>query len=285
MRTIRFVSVCLCFIAAAALASRAGQAQTQPPASDPAPAAFDPSRSDEKAIAVADQVMTTMGQDAWKKTRYIKFTWVWQQGDKSTGITHYWDREAHRSRMEGPSKDGRPVIAVVDLNTKEGSASIDGQPLVGAEADKYIDIAYTRQINDAYWFFMPFELESPGTRLRYEGEIKAGPVTYDKILITFDGGVKQSLGDRFWLYVNRDTHLIERWSYLMPGQGLNTSPIAWQWVDWLDVGGMKLATRRTQPGGESDIILEDPQVFESLPETVFTKAEPYQAPAAMAGTR
>jgi len=285
MRTLRFVSVCLCLFAAAALASGAGQAQTQPPASDQAPAAFDPSRSDEKAIAVADQVMATMGQEAWKKTRFIKFTWVWQQGEKSTGITHYWDRVEHRSRMEGPSKDGRPVIAVVDMKTKQGSASIDGQPLVGAEADKYVDIAYTRQINDAYWFFMPFELESPGVRLRYEGEIKAGPVTYDKIQITFDGGVKQSLGDRFWLYVNRDTQLIERWSYLMPGQGINTSPIAWQWVDWVDVDGLKLATRRTQPGGESDVVMENPQVFESLPETVFTKAEPYEAPAAMAGTQ
>jgi len=284
MRTIRFVSICLCLIAAMVLPLRADQAQTQPPAADPVPAAFDPSRSDEKAIAVADQVMAAMGLDAWKKLRYIKFTWVWQQGDKSNTVTHYWDRVANRSRMEGSSRDGRPVIAVVDLETREGSASLDGQPLVGAEAQKYIDIAYTRQINDAYWFFMPFQLKDPGVRLMYEGEINAGPVTYDKIKVTFDEGVKQTLGERIWLYVNRETQLIERCSY--QGLGINASPVAWEWVDWTDVGGLKLATRRTQPGGESDVVMEAPQVFESLPETVFTAAEPYEAPPAVtAGTR
>ena len=259
-----------------AVTAWARQAQTQPsspaaPAAPAPPPVFDPSKSDEKALAIADQTMSAMGNDAWSKAHYIKFTFVVKKGEtRSIVRTHYWDRFGQRSRMEGPSRDGKPVVAVVDHKTHEGQATVDGQLLFDKDAKKYVDIAYGSLINDSYWLFMSFKLKDPGVRLRYEGDLKTGSITYDKIQLSFDDGIGLTSKDKYWLYVNRANHTIERWSYVLEGQGASAAPTAWDWTDWTDVGGMKLAMRKTQPGGDVEIVLENVQVPESLPESVFT---------------
>lgn len=276
-------------LAAAAAPAPALASQTQPsaapaaepPAGEAGPAAaFDPSRSDEKAIQIADQVIAAMGgARTWESTRFLKFTFLVRQGDKKLSVrTHHWDKAAQRSRMEGPTRDGKPMVAVVDHVSKQGQASVDGQLLFEADAARYVDMAYKNLINDSYWLFMPFKLKDPGVRLRYEGEVKAGPVTYDRIVVTFQDGTGLTSKDRYTLYVNRKDHMIERWSYVLEGQGASASPTAWQWVDWTTVGGLKVSTRRTQDGGEVDIVLEDVQIFDTLPDTVFTSASPVGGP-------
>src|SRR5678810_365745 len=228
-----------------------------------------------------------MGGPAWAKTRYLKFSFVVKRGEaRPVQRTHYWDKATQRSRMEGPSKDGKPVVAVVDHTTKQGQATLDGQLLFDADAKKYTDIAFGTLINDTYWLFTQFKLKDPGVRLRYEGELKAGPITYDKIQLSFDDGIGLTSKDKYWLYVNRSSHVIERWSYVLQGSPANASPTAWDWTDWTDIAGMKLATRKTQPGGEVEIVLENVRVFDTLPDAVFTSTAPVDqatAPQAAAG--
>lgn len=257
--------------------------QTQPaaPSAPAPPAAFDPSKSDDKAIAIADQATAAMGGDAWAKARFIKFTFDVRKGDKHLGIrTHYWDKMNQRSRMEGSTKEGKPIIVVVDLKSMTGQATVDGQPQADADLKKYTQLAQGNLINDTYWLFTQFKLKDPGVRLRYEGELKAGPITYDKIQLSFDDGTGLTSKDKYWLYVDRANHNIERWSYVLQGSPANASPTAWDWTDWTDVAGMKLATRKTQPGGEVEIVLENVQVFDSLPDTVFTSTAPVDQTAA-----
>src|SRR4030095_15123957 len=119
-----------------------------------------------------------------------------------------------------------------------------------------------------------FKLKDPGARLRYEGELKAGPVTYDKILLSFDDGIGLTPKDKYWLYVNRANDTIERWSYVLTNDPPGTTPVAWDWAEWQNVGGMKLALKKTQAGGEVEILLENVQTFDTLPETVFTSTAP-----------
>lgn len=242
-----------------------------------ATAKFDPSRSDEMAITIADKVAKAMGgSETWDKAAFIKFTFVMLQGElRLAERTHYWDKASGRSRMEGPSKDKKNVIAIVDHATKSGQAAIDGQLLLDDDAKKFIELAYSNLVYDSYWAFMQFRLKEPGVRLRYEGEIKAGPVTYDKILVTFDDS-GLTPGDRYWLYINRDTSKVERWSYVLRGQGSSASPTAWQWVDWTEAKGLSYAMRKTQADGEIDIVIENVAIYDSLPETVFTSTAPLQ---------
>ena len=258
------------------------QTQPAPPGASSVPA-FDPSKSDEKAIVIADKVFAAMGGQAWAKTRFLKFSFVVKRGEtRPVQRTHYWDRTAQQSRMEGPSRDGKPVVAVVDHTTKKGQATLDGQLLFDTDAKKYTDIAYSTLINDSYWLFMQFKLKDAGARLRYEGELKAGPVTYDKILLSFDEGIGLTSKDKYWLYVNRATSMIERWSYVLTSDPPGTTPVAWEWTDLQEVGGMKLAMKKTQAGGEVEILLENVQVFDTLPETVFTSTAAVNLSAAPA---
>jgi len=267
----------------AAPAETAPAAPATPPAAPVTPAAFDASKSDEKAIAIVDQVVAAMGGEAaWKNLRYVKLTFAVKQGEKRLAQrTHYWDKHLQRSRMEGPTKDGKPLVAVVDHSTRQGQASIDGQLLFEADAKKYVEMAYGNLINDTYWLFMPFKMKDPGVRLRYEGGVPENKPVYDKVLMTFDEGIGLTSKDRYWIYVNRTDHMIERWSYVLQGQGAAASPTAWQWVDWTKLDGLKVSTRRTQDGGEVEIVLENVQAFDSLPDAVFTSVVPVEgAPAA-----
>ncbi|MGH9869738.1 MAG: hypothetical protein ACREAA_16440 [Candidatus Polarisedimenticolia bacterium] len=253
-------------------------AAAPPPPAAPAPTAFDPSKSDEKAIAVVDQVVAAMGGwPTWNNMRYVKLTFVVQQGDKRLASrVHYWDKHGRRSRMEGETREKKPIIAAVDHATKEGQVSVDGQLLFAEDAKKYLTMANDTLINDTYWLFMPFKLKDPGVRLRYEGGVPEGKPVYDKVMVSFDEGIGLTSKDRYWLYVNKQTHLIERWSYVLQGQGQSASPTAWQWEDWTTVGGLKVSTRRTQDGGEVEIKLENVQVFDTLPDTVFTSVGPVE---------
>jgi len=269
-------------------AAPAPAAPSTPPASA-APTAFDPSKSDEKAIAIADQVIAAMGgKAAWDSLHYVKLTFLVRQGDKRLGVrTHYWDKQGSRSRMEGETREKKPVVAIVDHTSRQGQASVDGQLLFADDAKKYVDLAYGNLINDTYWLFMPFKMKDPGVRLRYEGAVPDNKPMYDKIMLSFEDGIGLTSKDRYWLYVSRSTHMIERWSYVLQGQGQAASPTAWQWEDWTTVGGLKVSTKRTQDGGEVEIVLEGVQAFDSLPEAVFTTTGPVEgigqpAPAAAA---
>lgn len=284
-------------LGAGALASFVIAQQTQPAGAQTQPAqpaaaapsapqvveAFNPARSDEKAIAIVDEVIKASGgADQWGKTRYMKFTFVVKQGDKRSSVrTHYWDKFEQRSRLEGSSRDGKALVALSDHKTKAGQATLDGQLLFDADAKKYTDLAYGTLINDSYWLVMQFKLKDPGVRLRHDGEVKVGPVTYDKILVSFDDGIGLTSKDRYWLYVNRDTHVVEKWSFVLTGEAAGTAPRAFAWEDYNTIGGLKLSLRKTQDGGENPaaIVLENVQVFDTLPDSVFTSTSAVQLTA------
>ena len=263
-------------------AAPSGGAQSQPSA---APATkvvetFNPARSDEKAIAIVDQVMKAYGVDSFAKTRYLRFTWFVQDGEaRRNERTHTWDIQGQRNRLEGKTRDGKQLIATVDFATKTGQASLDGQIQFEADAKRYTDIAYSTLINDSYWLLMPFKLKDPGVRLRYDGELPGGPsVVYDKIQISFDDGIGLTSKDKYWIFVNRSTHMIERWSYVLQGAGAGTSPVAWEWKETADIGGMKFALRKTQAEGETAIVMENVKVLTEVPDQVYTGVEAW-APA------
>lgn len=234
-----------------------------------APAAFDPSDSDEKAIEIADRVLAALGGSTWEKVHFIKFTYLLMQGEtRRQERTHYWDRVKDRYRMEGPSRTHKPVVAVVDHKTGNGKASLDGQLLFDDKAQKFIDIASKSFLDDSLWLLLPFRLKDPGARLRYDGEKLAGPVTYDMITLR----LPDTPNAKYRFYINRATNLID--SLAVVPKGANVSPVAFQWVDWEDVDGLKFSLRKTQSGGDVEIVLEGVQVFDSLPEAVFTSAMP-----------
>ena len=246
--------VFLCAATLVALASTAG--------STTALAATDP-----KAAAIADQVMTELGgQKTWDETRYLRFGFGGRR-------LHWWDKWDGRYRLEGKTKEGQSYVVLMNLNTRAGAAWLDGQPLAGEALAKQLENAYGAWINDTYWLLMPYKLQDPGVNLTYAGEEKIDDATYDKLALSFDH-VGLTPGDHYWAYVNRATHRMDRWEYILQSDPAGQAPTAWRWVDWQRYGKILLAPLRQQLTGDRSIALTPIEVPAVLPDTVFTNPKP-----------
>ena len=152
-------------------------------------AAATPAGSDPKAIAVADRVMQALGGEAaWNATRYLRFDFAVDRGGKTVmRRAHAWDKWTGRYRVEGKDKDGRDVVVAMNLNTKEGSATVGGRPLAGEELKGALETGYAWWVNDAYWLVMPYKMRDPGVVLALAGTERKGEDAWDKVLLTFEG--------------------------------------------------------------------------------------------------
>lgn len=219
----------------------------------------------------ADSVLDHLGQalggkQAWDNTHYIRFNFLGRR-------THWWDKWTGRHRLEGQTKEGQHYVVLENVNTKEGSAWLDGKKLEGEKAQEMVKNAYAAWVNDTYWLIEPYKLRDPGVNVSYAGEEKLDGKTYDKLAVSF-GQVGLTPGDRYWVYVNRDTGLMDRWDYILQDMPKEGPPTSWRWEGWQKYGNIMLAPHRVQVGGDRKLELTDIAVFDQLPDAVFTSPEP-----------
>src|SRR5262249_43293849 len=179
-----------------------------------APALAAPDAPDAKAAAIADAVMKSgCGAGGMDAVKYLRFTFaVERDGGLLASRTHYWDRKAGRHRVEWTTKEGKSVVCVEYLDSREGVCMLGDQPLVDEDAKPYLENAYGMFINDTYWLLMPYKMKDPGVHLKYDGEATEEGKTYDKVQLTFDD-VGLTPKDRYWAFVDRKTHRMDKWQY------------------------------------------------------------------------
>lgn len=220
-----------------------------------------------RARQLAEQSLEAMGgQDALAATRYIRFNFF---GFRS----HHWDRHRGDHRLEGKTREGDSYVVLHNINTRRGSAWLNGEAQQGEKLDEWLKNAYSAWVNDTYWLLMPYKLLDPGVHLTYDGEETVDGVVYDKLLLTFEE-VGLTPGDRYWAYLNRETGLMDRWAYFLQDWEADREPTQWQWTDWDRYGDILLSPRRFNPDNEREALLSDLAVFESLPGDVFTSPDP-----------
>jgi hypothetical protein len=219
------------------------------------------------AESVAAHVMQSLGgQQAWDNTHYIRFNFVGRRA-------HWWDKWSGRHRVEWDSKEKQHYVVLENVNTKEGKAWLDGKPLEGEKAKEALENAYGAWVNDTYWLIEPYKLRDPGVNLSYDGEEAIDGRTYDKLALSF-GKVGLTPGDRYWVYVNRNTGLVDRWAYILQDMPKEGPPTVWKWEGWQKYGNIMLAPHRTQVGNERKLELSDIAVMDQLPDSVFTSPAP-----------
>lgn len=218
---------------------------------------------------LADRVLDAMGgKKAWDDTRFLHFTFAGRR-------SHWWDRYTGRHRVEGKTKEGKAFVVLENINTKEGTAYVDGQKQEGEEATKLLELGYGTWVNDTYWLLMPYKLRDPGVHLALDGEETIDGTTYDKLALSFDH-VGLTPGDHYWAYINRKTGLMDRWAFLLedakPGEG----PSPWAWQGWQKYGGVMLAPHRVQVGGDRTLELGEISVA-AIPDAAFESPAPVAA--------
>jgi len=232
-----------------------------------------PSASNARATAVADRVMVALGgKEAWDKTRFLRFSFGSERDGKFTGRTHTWDKWTGRYRVEGQTREGDPFLVLMNLNTRQGSAWLKGRKLEGDELKQQLERGYGMWVNDTYWLLMPYKMKDPGVILAYAGEEKgASGAMYDKVKLTFDN-VGLTPKDTYWVWVNRDTGMVDRWDFVLKGESV--PPSTFMWTGWKKYGGIMLAGERMNPKEGRKLLLPDIAVLESVPDSVFTSPDP-----------
>jgi hypothetical protein len=265
-RTGARTAVALAAIVAAALTAAA------------APAAFDPARSDPRAIAIADLALQALGgAPAWEQTRYLHFAFAVRRGGEELEYrTHLWDRYTGRLRYENVDTEGRPIVVLLDVNTRDGSAWRERRPLAPEAAKALLDEAYEAWINDTYWLLMPYKMKDPGVRLRYAGSTEEGGAVHDRIELSFEG-VGLTPKDRYWAYVNRKTHLMDRWAYVLQDDPPGKEPTVWEWKGWTRRGRVLLCPEKVSlRGEEAEVRILHPilEVYDAVPEAALLRPDP-----------
>ncbi len=242
-----------------------------PAQADPNPPApgFDLEGSDERAIEVADQVMTALGgRRAWDESRFITWNFFGKR-------FHVWDKRTGELHLEmRDEKTGEAYVVLMNLDTKEGRAFKDGQEIKDPKTlANLLDGCYKAWVNDSYWLLMPYKLKDTGVTLTYEGErpMPDDGRPADVLQLTFsDVGVTP--GNKYLVYVDRDTHLVGWWSYFTDASDAKPR-ISTPWRDWQRYGRILLSGDRGD-----DRRLTDLGVFDKAPAAMLSTV-PAEAPA------
>lgn len=233
-----------------------------------APPPADVDRESEPVVRALTDAMG--GLKVWESLPCFRFDFVSvRDGKEVSRYRHWWDKRNGRCRMEGPDGKGRNVTAVFGLADKKGVAFVDG---IG-ESDstrvaEIIEYGYERWVNDTYWVMMPFKLRDPGVKIRYSRPERTLQATYDVLEVTFVPGTGLTSDDHYWLYVNRATHLIDRWEYVLTGQ--KPPPGGSSWEAWTNVGTVKLSLQRRFPGKPAMLRFENVATPQAFDESVFS---------------
>jgi hypothetical protein len=210
------------------------------------------------------------GEAAWKATRYLRFDFAVDRGGKAVmRREHAWDKWTGRYRVAAKDKDGRDVVVAMNLNTKQGEATLAGQPLAGEELKKALEGAYAWWVNDSYWLVMPYKMRDPGVVLAHAGRAQQGEESWDKVLLTFEN-VGLTPKDKYWVFVNGKTGLVDRWEFVLKGE--KTPPVPFEWKGWKRHGRIQLADDRVSPKDGTRIHFPVLDAPDALPDAAFTLA-------------
>jgi hypothetical protein len=223
--------------------------------------------SDPKAVAVADQVLKALGgKPRWDAMPVLE--WTFESAVKDSmrpgGRHHVWDKSTGWHRVEGRNRLGQAFVIVHRVGTTEGKAWVDGTPIEGDSLQKLLKRANSMWTNDTYWMLMPYKLRDPGVRLKYEGEVKEGHTTFDKIALSFEQ-VGETPGDHYWIYVDRANHRIEKWDFVL--QGDQPPANTWTWEGYEEKGGMWFPTAHRS--GDNVLYTHQVALKASVPPQTF----------------
>lgn len=220
------------------------------------------------ADSAARRAIDVLAGPAWNDARYFAFTFnVEREGKIVASYAQKWDRFTGDYRVSGKNREGEDVAVSMNVNTKQGKAWKNGQEV--ADPKDLLTFGYRRFINDTYWLLMGFKTFDPGVTRAYEGEKSdaAGHV-YDVVRLSFDK-VGLTPGDVYWMWVNRDSGLVDEWHMRLEGSKPEDEPSVVLFHDYNRFNNLLISTRREIKGKGQFIRLDDITVSKDVPKGTF----------------
>jgi hypothetical protein len=212
--------------------------------------------TDKKANAIVKEMLVAMGgMKNYDATHFIQWNFVNRKLS--------WDKWTGDVRVENPS--AKQVI-LVNINSLKGKVFENGT-LVKDEAKSKVLLEKAKNwwINDSYWLVMPWKLQDPGVSLVYvKTEQLPNGKTVDILQLTFTA-VGVTPENKYWLYVDKENHLITQWAYY---QNYNDAEPKFlkPWNNYQKVGNILLSFDRPN----EDISPKNVVVTATLDSALFT---------------
>lgn len=210
--------------------------------------------------------------DALDKARYIAFTFnVERDGKTISSFPQRWDRFTGEYRVSGKTADGISFDVTLNVNTRMGHGTMNGRPVTDPTKFKELfEMGYRRFINDTNWLLMPFKMLYPGVHHSYDGQrTDSCGHSWDLVKLTFDDVAGLPFGDTYWMWVNRDTGVIEEWDLKQRGSAPDAQPIEVVMRGYQRIGGLLLSTRRDVRVNGQIIRFDDLQILPAVPKGAF----------------
>ena len=232
-----------------------------------APARAESAASDPKAVKLADDVMKALGgKQKWDALPGLRWTFGSSVNDTVRSSRHHsWNKHTGWHRIEGKTRAGDTYVFLHNLNTGEGKAWMNGNPIEGDSLQKLLKRANSLWINDTYWMLMPYKLRDPGVTLAMAGDSTAGGVTWDRLALSFEN-VGDTPGDHYWVYVNRASHRVERWDMVL--QSDQPPPRSYSWEGWEQHDGLWFPTAHRQD--QVNVFTRDVETVREFKPNEFT---------------
>ena len=220
------------------------------------------------ADTVARRAIDMLAGPAWEDARYLAFTFnVEREGTIVASWPQRWDRFTGDYRVSGKTREGDAIDVIMNVNTKEGKAWKNGQPV--ADPKDLLSLGYRRFINDTYWLLMGFKSFDPGVTREYAGEkTDAAGRVYDVVRLSF-ANVGLTPGDVYWMWVNRDSGLVDQWHMKLEGDKPEDPPSVVTFRDYRRLGNLLISTRREM--ARAVIRLDDITVAREAPQAAFAR--------------
>ena len=175
--------------------------------------------SDAKAKQIARDLWKASGGENWGKVKHIKFTFIVEQEDKQlVSAQHDWNVEEQIDRVKWKDKNVR--VFLTDTPTEDDQKA-----------------GFSRWTNDSYWLLAPLKVLDPGVKLAYEGQKDVSGTMCETLRLSFEQ-VGMTPTDQYVFYIDPKTKLLRAWDYI----GKDKEPMHGTWENYIDHGGLKLAT-------------------------------------------
>ena len=234
-----------------------------------------------KADSVAMQLYDAMGgPQAWESLPALAFTFaVGQGGERQPVARHHWNRQTGDYRVEWQRAPDSSYAAVFnvrrfDPEAPQGQATLNGEPLDAPARAEALTTAHRRFINDTYWMLAPVKVFDEGVQRAYVAD--SSDADTDVLRLSF-GDVGLTPGDRYWLYVDRDTGRLRRWAFVLESMDADAAPRAYEWTGYESFeapeGRVLIATRKpaitADTSRRTTLYTDEVRAPESLPDSLF----------------
>ena len=225
----------------------------------------------QDADAIAHRAIDVLAGPAWEKARYFAFAFNVERGGKiASSFPQRWDRYTGEYRVSGRDAKGEEFLVIMNVNTKTGRAWKNGVEV--PDPKELLTTGYGRFINDTYWLLMPLKSLDPGVTREAAGErTDACGRVYDLVKLSFGDGVGLTPKDLYWMWVNRDTGLVDQWDMKLQSAKPEDEPTPILFHDYRRFGGVLLSTKREIKGRPQRILFDDITVASEVPKGAFTR--------------